>query len=211
MSRLGRGRGGGQRPWRARPQKAARTGPRATLGPGFRAPGAARSRRSFAAPARGDVAQPEEHRVRIAGVRGSSPLISTTSPAPPLCHPPPWKWLADVHLRVVCRPTAQNDEISRTPRRVEARSEAAETRFGRSVPSHGTERRFKRTNAVSLVVLSRPTAARIAKTPPSTHQAIRPASDKGLDSGATPRSSVAAWQAHPRATTSSWPTWPGWA
>ena len=27
--------------------------------------------------ARGDVAQPEEHRVRIAGVRGSSPLIST--------------------------------------------------------------------------------------------------------------------------------------
>ena len=28
---------------------------------------------------RGDVAQPEEHRVRIAGVRGSSPLISTTS------------------------------------------------------------------------------------------------------------------------------------
>jgi hypothetical protein len=32
-------------------------------------------------PARGDVAQLEEHRVRIAGVRGSSPLISTTSPA----------------------------------------------------------------------------------------------------------------------------------
>jgi hypothetical protein len=29
---------------------------------------------------RGDVAQPEEHRVRIAGVRGSSPLISTTRP-----------------------------------------------------------------------------------------------------------------------------------
>ena len=29
---------------------------------------------------RGDVAQLEEHRVRIAGVRGSSPLISTTSP-----------------------------------------------------------------------------------------------------------------------------------
>ena len=28
---------------------------------------------------RGDVAQLEEHRVRIAGVRGSSPLISTTS------------------------------------------------------------------------------------------------------------------------------------
>ena len=28
--------------------------------------------------ARGDVAQLEEHRVRIAGVRGSSPLISTT-------------------------------------------------------------------------------------------------------------------------------------
>jgi hypothetical protein len=28
-------------------------------------------------PARGDVAQLEEHRVRIAGVRGSSPLIST--------------------------------------------------------------------------------------------------------------------------------------
>src|SRR3972149_6034937 len=30
----------------------------------------------------GDVAQPEEHRVRIAGVRGSSPLISTTSLTP---------------------------------------------------------------------------------------------------------------------------------
>ena len=30
---------------------------------------------------RGDVAQLEEHRVRIAGVRGSSPLISTTPPA----------------------------------------------------------------------------------------------------------------------------------
>ncbi len=28
----------------------------------------------------GDVAQLEEHRVRIAGVRGSSPLISTISP-----------------------------------------------------------------------------------------------------------------------------------
>ena len=33
--------------------------------------------------ARGDVAQLEEHRVRIAGVRGSSPLISTTP-----CHGP---------------------------------------------------------------------------------------------------------------------------
>ena len=31
--------------------------------------------------ARGDVAQLGEHRVRIAGVRGSSPLISTTFPA----------------------------------------------------------------------------------------------------------------------------------
>ena len=31
--------------------------------------------------ARGDVAQLGEHRVRIAGVRGSSPLISTTVPA----------------------------------------------------------------------------------------------------------------------------------
>lgn len=31
--------------------------------------------------ARGDVAQLEEHCVRIAGVRGSSPLISTTDPA----------------------------------------------------------------------------------------------------------------------------------
>ena len=31
-----------------------------------------------AARRRGDVAQLEEHRVRIAGVRGSSPLISTT-------------------------------------------------------------------------------------------------------------------------------------
>ena len=30
--------------------------------------------------ARGDVAQLGEHRVRIAGVRGSSPLISTTIP-----------------------------------------------------------------------------------------------------------------------------------
>ena len=35
--------------------------------------------------ARGDVAQPEEHRVRIAGVRGSSPLISTTSAPVPRC------------------------------------------------------------------------------------------------------------------------------
>ena len=33
--------------------------------------------------ARGDVAQLGEHRVRIAGVRGSSPLISTTSPPDP--------------------------------------------------------------------------------------------------------------------------------
>jgi hypothetical protein len=31
--------------------------------------------------ARGDVAQLEEHRVRIAGVRGSSPLISTNRPS----------------------------------------------------------------------------------------------------------------------------------
>jgi hypothetical protein len=31
----------------------------------------------FARVVRGDVAQLEEHRVRIAGVRGSSPLIST--------------------------------------------------------------------------------------------------------------------------------------
>jgi hypothetical protein len=34
-------------------------------------------------PPRGDVAQLEEHRVRIAGVRGSSPLISTISRAAP--------------------------------------------------------------------------------------------------------------------------------
>ena len=38
--------------------------------------------------ARGDVAQPEEHRVRIAGVRGSSPLIST-NPAPDMKKPRP--------------------------------------------------------------------------------------------------------------------------
>ena len=44
---------------------------RATLSPGDR-PQWVRSASC------GDVAQPEEHRVRIAGVRGSSPLISTT-------------------------------------------------------------------------------------------------------------------------------------
>ena len=38
-----------------------------------------RHRSAPRAVARGDVAQLEEHRVRIAGVRGSSPLISTTS------------------------------------------------------------------------------------------------------------------------------------
>src|SRR5665811_281095 len=37
---------------------------------------------------RGDVAQLEEHRVRIAGVRGSSPLISTTSHAIGIPKPP---------------------------------------------------------------------------------------------------------------------------
>jgi hypothetical protein len=36
--------------------------------------------------ARGDVAQLEEHRVRIAGVRGSSPLISTNHPEFELTH-----------------------------------------------------------------------------------------------------------------------------
>jgi hypothetical protein len=51
---------------------AAGSGGRATLSPGDR-PQRVRSA------SRGDVAQPEEHRVRIAGVRGSSPLISTTS------------------------------------------------------------------------------------------------------------------------------------
>src|SRR5437899_1383629 len=35
-------------------------------------------------PALGDVAQLGEHRVRIAGVRGSSPLISTNPPRPAL-------------------------------------------------------------------------------------------------------------------------------
>ena len=45
------------------------TGARATL----------RDRCASRATLRGDVAQLEEHRVRIAGVRGSSPLISTTS------------------------------------------------------------------------------------------------------------------------------------
>ena len=51
---------------------AAGSGGRATLSPGDR-PQRVRSA------SRGDVAQLEEHRVRIAGVRGSSPLISTTS------------------------------------------------------------------------------------------------------------------------------------
>ena len=57
-------------PRRRRPSRpAGRPGSRATLRTGP-APRAAR-------PPRGDVAQLEEHRVRIAGVRGSSPLIST--------------------------------------------------------------------------------------------------------------------------------------
>ena len=51
---------------------AAGSGGRATLSPGDRPQGVRSA-------SRGDVAQPEEHRVRIAGVRGSSPLISTTS------------------------------------------------------------------------------------------------------------------------------------
>ena len=55
---------------------AAGPGGRATLSPGDRPPERVRSA------SRGDVAQLEEHRVRIAGVRGSSPLISTT-PTPP--------------------------------------------------------------------------------------------------------------------------------
>ena len=38
--------------------------------------------RAILAPARGDVAQLGEHRVRIAGVRGSSPLISTIRQTP---------------------------------------------------------------------------------------------------------------------------------
>ena len=43
--------------------------------------------------ARGDVAQLGEHRVRIAGVRGSSPLISTTFPAVIPDTIPPWAWI----------------------------------------------------------------------------------------------------------------------
>src|SRR5450759_709087 len=65
--------------WRATPARppaltglAAGSGGRATLSPGDR-PQRVRSA------SLGDVAQLEEHRVRIAGVRGSSPLISTTS------------------------------------------------------------------------------------------------------------------------------------
>ena len=49
-----------------------------------------RGRAAILAPARGDVAQLGEHRVRIAGVRGSSPLISTrplfSRSMDPRCH-----------------------------------------------------------------------------------------------------------------------------
>src|SRR4051812_13554053 len=45
--------------------------------------------------ARGDVAQLEEHRVRIAGVRGSSPLIST------------------IHLPLSCSPQRASPRLTR--------------------------------------------------------------------------------------------------
>lgn len=63
-------------------------GARARLGPPF--DGGAATRRAEPRIAGGDVAQLGEHRVRIAGVRGSSPLISTTSSpnGPPLTFVP---------------------------------------------------------------------------------------------------------------------------